>query len=417
VKQESPFTKEKQKEQRKSHQMRKITPALLMLIALVALGGSVISVFARQPAGSQPFNEMVHRNARVYLQVHNWNARSFRSGGGLTATQLRKAYGLDKLPNQGGGITVAVIDAFGNPNAQVDLNKYSATFGLPSAPVRIVYPQGKPATINRGWALESNLDVQMVHAMAPNAKIVLEAARSATFADIMGAVKDAYTHRNASIISMSFGGSEFSQETGPNADGILAAGGRAGVTFTVSSGDRGAGAQYPAASPFVTAVGGTSLHLNKRGGYLNETAWSGSGGGMSVFEKRPAYQNGFNGGTGRGIPDVAMAANPNIGIVVYDSFGYNGQSGFFSVGGTSASAPMFAGVVALSKQLAKNIRIVNRELYQLARMRYRADFHDITIGNNGNCGAECQAQPGYDFVTGLGSPIANNLVPDIAAVS
>src|SRR5436190_5320538 len=179
--------------------MRKVTLSLLILVALVALCGSALSVFARQPASSQPFDEMVHHNARVYLQVQKWNARSFRNGGGLTAVQLRRAYGLDKLPNRGSGITVAVIDAFGNPNAQADLNKYSATFGLPSAPVRIVYPQGKPATINRAWALESNLDIQMVHAMAPNAKIVLEAAKSAIFADIMDAVKDAYTHRHANI--------------------------------------------------------------------------------------------------------------------------------------------------------------------------------------------------------------------------
>ncbi len=397
--------------------MRKITPSLLILVALVALCGSAISVFARQPAPGQPFNEMVHRNARVYLQVQKWNAHSFRNGGGLTATQLRRAYGLNKLPNQGSGITVAVIDAFGNPKAQADLNKYSATFGLPSAPVRIVYPQGKPATFNQGWALESNLDIQMVHAMAPKAKIVLEAAASATFANIMGAVKDAYTHRHASIISMSFGGSEFPQETSAGADGILAAASKAGVTFTVSSGDHGAGAQYPASSPFVTAVGGTSLHLSKNGAYLNETAWSGSGGGMSAFEKRPAYQKGFNRGTGRAVPDVAMAANPNIGIVVYDSFGYNGQSGFFSVGGTSASAPMFAGVLAASKQLSQSIANANSELYRLARTRYRADFHDIIVGSNGKCGPECQARPGYDFVTGLGSPIANTLVPDIAAIS
>ncbi len=397
--------------------MRKITPSLLILVALIALCGTAVSAFARQPAPGQPFNEMVHHNARVYLQVQKWNAHSFHGGGGLTATKLRTAYGLNRLANQGSGVTVAVVDAFGNPNAQADLNKFSATFGLPSAPVRIVYPQGKPASFNQGWALESNLDIQMVHAMAPNANIVLEAARSATFADIMGAVKDAYTHRNASIVSMSFGGSEFPQETSAGADGILAAGSRAGVTFTVSSGDRGAGAQYPAASPFVTAVGGTTLHVNKNGAYLSETAWSGSGGGLSVFEKRPAYQRGFNGATGRGVPDVAMAANPKIGIVVFDSFGYNGQSGFFSVGGTSASAPMFAGVLALSKQLSRRIVNANSELYQLAHIRYRADFRDITSGNNGTCGPECQAGPGYDFVTGLGSPVANTLVPDIAAAS
>lgn len=339
-------------------------------------------------------------------------------GSGLTPAQFRKAYGVDKLSNDGSGITVAIVDAYGNPNAQADLNKYDQTYGLTAGTVTTVYPQGKPGSVDQGWALETNLDVQMVHAIAPKATIILEAAKSPTFVNLLGAVKNAYTKHGATVVSMSFGGGEFSGETSAAGDGIFAIGNNKGVSFTASSGDSGTGAQYPAASPYVTSVGGTTLNVQSDGTYVSETAWNGSGGGLSAYENAPAYQVGFNKKSQRGIPDVSMVADPNTGVSIYDSFGYNGQKGFFIVGGTSVAAPMFAGVLALANQSrTSTFKNADIEIYAVAKAHYATDFHDITSGSNGSCGAVCNTHAGYDYVTGLGSPVADKLVPDLTAAA
>ena len=133
---------------------------------------------------------------------------------------------------------------------------------------------------------------------------------------------------------------------------------------------------------------------------------------MSAYEKASTYQAGFNKNTKRGVPDVAMVADPSTGVNVYDSFGYNGQKGFFILGGTSVSAPMFAGVLALANQSRTGtLKNINTQLYALAQTHYAAYFHDITSGNNGTCGTICTAHTGYDYVTGLGSPIVSKLIP------
>ncbi len=301
---------------------------------------------------------------------------------------------------------------------QADLNTYDKTFGLPASTITTIYPQGKPKSIDQGWALETDLDVQMVHAIAPKATIILEAAKSPSNANLFAAVKDAYTKRGATIISMSFGGGESAAETGAQADGIFAAGSAKGVSFTASSGDSGTGAQYPAASPYVTSVGGTTLNVRPNGAYVSETAWNGSGGGLSAYENVPAYQAGFNKSSKRGIPDVSMVADPATSVSVYDSFGYKGQKGFVVLGGTSVASPMFAGVLALVKQSrTKALKNIDTELYATAKTYYTTDFHDIASGSNGTCGAICTAHAGYDYVTGLGSPVANKLVPALIAAA
>jgi subtilase family serine protease len=258
----------------------------------------------------------------------------------------------------------------------------------------------------------------MVHVIAPKAKIVLEAAKTANDGDLYAAVKDAYMHRGATVVSMSFGGSESTSETGVLGDGIFSAGNAKGVSFTASSGDNGTGAQYPASSPYVTSVGGTTLHVQNDGRYISETAWSGSGGGLSAYEKVPSYQTGVNKSKQRGVPDVAMVADPNTGVNVYDSFGYNGQKGFFIVGGTSVAAPLFAGVLALVNQgRTHTLQNANTQIYPAAKSRYAKYFHDIASGSNGSCGKICTAHSGYDTVTGLGSPLVNNLVPALIAAA
>src|SRR5262249_14398572 len=189
------------------------------------------------------------------------------------------------------------------------------------------------------------LDVEWAHAIAPRAHIVLVEAKSNSFADLMQAIDTAVTKYNANVVSMSFGGNEFASEVNydfhfskwPN------------VTFVASSGDNVCGVEYPAASPYVLAVGGTTLNLSSDGTWGGESAWSGSGGGVSAYEGRPSYQGGTSGG--RVVPDVAYDADPNTGFAVYDSYKYQGQSGWFVVGGTSAGAPQWAAITAIANSL------------------------------------------------------------------
>lgn len=384
--------------------MRKAAAPVLVLIALLAIVGTAVSTFA-QSAMVDPFTTHTAHPDFIILK----RGVTPNVGGGYSASQLRTAYGLAALKNKSTGITVAIIDACGNPHAQADLNQYDAAFGLPATTIKIVTPQGPPCSDPQGWGVETDLDIQMVHAMAPKASIVLEAAKSASFTNLDNAAKDAYTKQGAKVVSMSFGGGEFSGQTGAGGDGIFSAGNNQGVSFTASSGDSGCGAQYPAASPFVTSVGGTSLRTQPNGTYVSESAWSGSGGGLSAIEPRPAYQNGFNSNTKRAIPDVAMVADPNTGVAAYDS----DLGGFFIVGGTSVAAPMWAGVLALADQKrATSMKNADNELYNVASngSKYATDYHDITTGSSGGI---CKAHTGYDLVTGLGSAVANNLVPDL----
>jgi len=397
--------------------MRKTTTSVLVLVALLAVCGSAFTFLNSAGSTKAVFtDDFSGRTAKNPMHIRHFSHNSV--SGGFTPAQFRKAYGIDLLPNSGAGITVAIVDAYGNPNAQADLDAYDKAYGLPAGTVTTIYPQGQPATVDQGWALETDLDIQMVHAIAPKANIVLEAAKSPTNGNLLAAVKDAYLKRGATVVSMSFGGGEFASETGKKADGIFAAGNAKGVSFTASSGDNGTGAQYPAASPYVTSVGGTTLNVQADGTYIGETAWSGSGGGISAYEKAPAYQAGFNTSSKRGIPDVAMVGDPATGVSIYDSFGYNGQKGFFVIGGTSVAAPMFAGVLALVNQgRASTLKNADTEIYATAKAHYATDFHDITTGNNGACGTICNAGTGYDYVTGLGTPVGNKFVPDLIAAA
>ena len=330
-----------------------------------------------------------------------------------TPTQIRHAYGIDQFAFYGTGQTIAIIDAYDDPTIINDLAVFDQQFGLP-APASFVKatPQGAPV-YNSGWATEIALDVEWAHAIAPDAKILLVEAKSASFSDLLSAV-DYAVAQGARQVSMSWGGSEFRGQT--NYDSHF---NHPGVTFLASSGDSGAGVEYPAASPYVTAVGGTTLQLDSNGNRLSEVAWSGSGGGTSTIEARPGFQAGFLSGKRRGVPDVAYNADPNTGFYVYDS---SSGGAWWQVGGTSAGAPQWAGLVALVNQgrssagkgsLGSGLAYgTNTALYKLAGSTSYTnpygDFFDITAGSNGH-----KATVGYDLVTGLGSPVANKLVPDL----
>jgi subtilase family serine protease len=333
---------------------------------------------------------------------------------GLSPTQIRRAYGFDVVLNQGAGQTIGIVDAYDDPNIESDLAVFNSKFGLAACTTsngcfQKIYASGNSPRTNAGWALEIALDVEWAHAIAPQARILLVEAATNSFPDLLKAV-DVAVLRGASVVSMSWGGGEFSSET--SYDSHFTA---SGVTFTASSGDSGNGAEYPASSPFVVAVGGTRLNVDSAGNYFGETAWSGSGGGQSVYEVEPSYQathlipNDPNGK--RGTPDVAYDADPNTGFSVYDSVRNQGQMGWFEVGGTSAGSPQWAALFAIVNSTRAGfgkspLSTTNVSVYPIASSNYQ----DITNGTNGNCGALCTASPGYDYVTGLGSPRVSNLV-------
>ena len=329
-------------------------------------------------------------------------------GGGSIAVyyspaQIRQAYGFNQLTTTGAGQTIAIIDAYGSASIQNDLNIFCKDFGLTTTTVDIRYPQGQPGR-NAGWAEETSLDVEWAHAIAPGAKIMLVVAVNASTTALLGAV-DYAVKNGATVVSMSWGAGEYAGETADDSHFNVS-----GVTFVASSGDGGEGTsvEWPAASPYVVGVGGTSLKLNSSTNRTSETAWSLSGGGISQYEAAPSWQSAWSGLTKRCVPDVSCVADPNTGVEVV----YSG--GLYVFGGTSAGAPQWAALVALANALHNSKpSSADAALYSAAGPPVNinpANFFDITSGNNGT-NPDDFAWPGYDLVTGLGSPMANNLVP------
>ncbi len=325
---------------------------------------------------------------------------------GLGPNQLHGAYtSAVSAPNHQ---VIAIVDAYDHPSILSDLNTYSSTYGIPtmtacSGPIAAssvpcfqkVNQRGTTAypASNAGWALEIALDVEVAHAMCQNCGILLVEADSNSYANLMTAVDEAAT-LGATAISNSYGSSEFSGETAYDYHFD-----HPGVAITVSSGDNGYGAEYPAASRFVTAVGGTSLTLNADNSYNSEKVWSGAGSGCSSFESKPTWQTD-GGCANRAISDVSAVADPNTGAAVYDSVRYQGKKGWFKVGGTSLSAPLIAGIYALAGGVPTGV-YGNSLPYGAA-----GSLHDVLLGSNGSCGGTylCTASIGYDGPTGLGSP-------------
>jgi subtilase family serine protease len=338
---------------------------------------------------------------------------------GLSPALTRHAYGFDKIANLGAGQKIAIVDAYDDPNVASDLNLFDSYYRLPACTTangcfKKVYASAQPK-VSSGWSLEISLDVEWAHAIAPAAKIVLVEAASSSFADLLKAV-DVAVAQGAHVVSMSWGGGEFSSEASYDAHFQ-----KTGITFTAASGDSGSGVEYPASSPHVIAVGGTTLKLSS-GNYAGETAWRGSGGGESAYEAEPSYQSLFaipyDGGKKRGVPDVAYDADPNSGFSIYDSVRMQGQLGWFQVGGTSAGAPQWAALLAIVDSVRGSkgpLTDGHSALYNTASIGYSTNYHDLLSGSNGTCGNLCEALLGYDYVTGVGSPQANNLIPALAS--
>ncbi|HEX5270895.1 MAG TPA: S53 family peptidase [Gemmataceae bacterium] len=324
---------------------------------------------------------------------------------GLTPAQVARAYGTGATGLTGAGQTIAVVSAFNSPTVSQDLAVFDRTFGLPAANLRVIGQSGgAPAgAADTGWSVETALDVEWAHATAPGANILLVEAGSADVGDLAAAVNTARNQPGVSVLSMSFGTSEFPQELRLDST-LTTPAGHTPIAFVAASGDSGAGTLWPAVSPNVLSVGGTTLFTGPGGSYVGELGWPGSGGGISLYETEPAYQLGVQSTGRRTTPDVAYDADPQPGFSIY-------QGGTWqTVGGTSAGAPQWAGLVALADQqrAARGLGPlgqVQTPLYNLPA----ADFHDVVAGSNGFL-----AGTGYDFVTGLGSPVANRVVTGLA---
>ncbi|MGC1449848.1 MAG: S53 family peptidase [Candidatus Sulfotelmatobacter sp.] len=297
----------------------------------------------------------------------------------------------------GGSTAIAIVDAYDNPGAAKDLAKFSKQFGLPPAAFQVVFATGTRPYNDPGWEIEESLDVQWAHAMAPTAKLYLVEAATNSFYDLLTAETVAASivaSEGGGVVSNSWGGSEFVDETAY--DSFFS---YPGVVYVASAGD-GPGVLYPSASPYVVAVGGTTLSRSANGAYIFESAWNSTGGGLSQYESIPPYQKGVTKvvGTQRGVPDVSAEADPNSGVWVLDS----GNGGWYIVGGTSASAPIWAGIVSAA---GINSGSSAAELTTIYKNRgNKLDFNDIKSGVcgpwNGNL-----TQPGYDLCTGVGSPV------------
>jgi subtilase family serine protease len=362
---------------------------------------------------------------RPHYIIHQTTANNLAAPptSAFIPAKVRHAYGFDQILNQGAGQVIGIVDAYDDPNAEADLGVFTKQFSLAACTTangcfHKIYSNGKKPASNANWAVEIALDIQWAHAIAPQAKIVLVETPSNSLSDLVNGV-DVAVRNGASAVSMSWTAAEFSGEK--NLDNHFVSN---GVTFFAASGDSGTGVAYPAASPYVIGVGGTSLTVDSNGNYLSETAWSGSGGGESSIEAEPLFQEQFkipNDSRGtRGVPDVSYNANPGTGYAVYDSVSISGASGWFQVGGTSAAAPQWAALVSIansSRVAARkgDLSSTDSTLYSLAKTALGTDFHAVTQGTNGTCGALCTASTGFDFVTGLGTPQAKVLISSLVA--
>ncbi len=389
-------------------------PLLLLLAALGACGtgadqdpsidAEALDSVADHPAKSvcdeaQPGFARCHALVRTDLVAR---ADKGQNPAGLGAAELASAY---ELPASGGrAATVAIVAAHDNPDAEADLAEYRKMFHLPPCTTanhcfRKTNQKGKGAlpAPDAGWSQEIALDLDMVSAACPTCRILLVEASSPSMEDLGAAVATA-ARLGAETISMSWGGAESSSD--PSFDAKFFR--HPGVLLVASSGDSGYGVEYPAASPFVLAVGGTRLIQSSSSRGWSERAWKGSGSGCSRYSGKPSWQDD-SGCSQRTVADVAAVADPNTGVAVYVT--YAGAGGWNVFGGTSAAAPLVAGIFA---------RAGKGKAGPGFAYTHRSAFHDVKAGKNGSCPKAasylCTAHAGYDGPTGWGSPNGASMI-------
>jgi hypothetical protein len=342
--------------------------------------------------------------------------------GGYTPANLHSAYSLPTETAASATQTIGIVDAYNDPTAESDLAVYDTAFGLPPCTTangcfRKLNELGKTGNLparEGGWATEISLDLQMAHAICQNCKLVLVEAASTRWSDLGAAVNTAVA-AGATVVSNSYGGAEGSGYAALNSYYE-----HPGVVITASSGDCGyynqacggfGAADFPAASPSVVAVGGTSLASS--GGHWGSIAWNDAGGGCSVQFSAPAWQRAVPNftatgcGTGRSVGDVSAVADPYTGVDVYDSTpgGTGASTGWGVFGGTSASSPIVAAEFALGGG-ARGVAHPAQTLY--SHLGEAGDLVDVLSGSTGSCSGAtaCRAAAGYDGPTGVGSPVS-----------
>ena len=396
--------------------------ALMAAAALALVGGTAASAAAAQAPAGHGARVASHDYRRacavaqrpgvaacmalVRTDVRQRPAAFFRLaapvGFGYGPADLISAY---KLPSSTTVRNVAVVDAYNDPNAVSDLATYRSSWGLPACNtttgagcLTVTNQNGAASPLpansgSTGWATEESLDVDMVSATCPSCHIFLVEANSPTIGNLGTAVNSAVSVLGAGYVSNSSGATESSAETSWDSSYYK----HAGVAVTASAGDGGYGVSYPAASQYVTAVGGTSLTKGGGARGWTETVWSGTGSGCSRFEAKPAWQH-HKGCTHRIDNDVAAVADPSTGVAVYDTYD---QGGWLEVGGTSASSPIIASVFALAGVPTAG---TYPSSYPYA---HTSSLYDVTSGSNGSCPRHpflCNGEVGYDGPTGLGTP-------------
>lgn len=398
--------------------MKRLSALSISVLALLVASLPLLAQMPEAPAGYAHTNVVVNTDRLPEI-----------GPTGILPAQFRAAYGFNKIPNFGRGMTIALIDAYADPNIAADTAYYSNYLHLQPCNLQVV----QLGTVEgQGWDLEESLDVQQACALAPQANVVLVEAVSNSNPDLFSAIAVAVAPPyNANVVSMSWGSNEFSGETEYDSYFCNVTNGNGQpVTFVAASGDSGHFTYYPSTSPCVIAAGGTSLALSTATplsnplqlDYGSESAWRDSSGGISSVEAEPSWQvtacqqyqpNGM-----RCVPDVASDANPSPGVPVYDTYGYGG---WVNAGGTSLASPDWASFFTLvnSARVLAGKPVLSQAAQDLYNIyysnNYSTDFHDITSGNNGNCGSDCNAVTGYDLVTGIGTYQANNLFAPLVA--
>ena len=320
--------------------------------------------------------------------------------GGYGPSSIRAAY---NLASTGGSGAHACVIAYHYKNARRDFNVFSTQFGLPTEPstnqtsssnsvFQVVYQGSSAPAGNTGWNQEAALDIEWSHSMAPGAKIYLVEANSANFSDLNAAIIKAAGLPGVRSVSMSFGATEFSGETAYESNFV-----QPNVVFFASTGDTGGQHSWPALSPSVVAVGGTSL--TGSGSSWSETTWSGAGCGLSSYFSRPSFQNGVQSvvGSQRGSADISAVADPNTGVAVYAPTSSR-SSTWMVFGGTSVSCPMVAGIYNLSGVTSASS---SAELTRIYSHLGSSSFRDIVSGSAGGNAAKV----GYDLANGVGTPL------------
>jgi subtilase family serine protease len=369
-----------------------------VLAALVAAASAVCawSLLTRNAGASYRFSSFEGRPP-IHVRVSG-----AKNPSGITPVQIKKIY---KLPTSGGTGTIAIVDAYDDLTVEKDLAVFSSQYNLlPCTTTNGCFEKHKMSTstaANSGWALEEALDVEWAHAIAPTAKILLVEAKTPSGVNLLNAVDYAAARKDVVAVSMSWGGPEFSDEASLDSH---FSGRSSSTAFFASSGDNGAGASWPASSAHVIGVGGTTLEVaSTTGSFISESAWAGSGGGVSAYEIQPDFQKSYKipkANKMRAIPDVSYDADPASGFPVYKTSGSSTSTkGWYTVGGTSAGAPQWAAIHALRKTVS--LPEIYADKASTGTLKF---FRDITSGSNGTCRYYCDARARYDYVTGLGTP-------------